>query len=202
MTIQPMVLTAPLGKKHSNGIFTNETLLWIITNPVLLTLFFIVFNAPVVHQRACHTTRSSKILEMMHHHPTPEEGLVDEGDQDECNDNLLMNYIENKKWKNKWLYIFWGNLLLSIKYLLYNFLFCYLLMHEPCMLFSIHVPYFFHLPLIIVFLLVMHDCIWGIESDAWGEGSNEFPPSRGCLCLVENKLLLKPRESHSLGIPL
>jgi hypothetical protein len=34
-----------------------------------------------------------------------------------------------------------------------------------------HVPYFFHLPLILVFLLVMHDWVWGIESDVRGGGA-------------------------------
>jgi hypothetical protein len=61
-----------------------------------------------------------------------------------------------------------------------------------------HVLYFFYLPLIILLLLVMHDRVWGIESDAGGGGrSNELPPSRGWSFLVKTKLLLKPRGAHS-----
>jgi hypothetical protein len=41
------------------------------------------------------------MLEMMHSHPTLEEGPIVEGDQDECDDDLLVNYIKNKKQKNK-----------------------------------------------------------------------------------------------------
>jgi hypothetical protein len=61
-----------------------------------------------------------------------------------------------------------------------------------------HVPYFFHLPLILFLILVMHDWVWGIESDVKGqEGPNELPPSRGWSCLVENKLFSKSRGDHS-----
>jgi hypothetical protein len=58
-------------------------------------------DAPVVHQCVCHTTRSSTMLEMMHHHLALEWGPIAQGDQDECNDDLLMNYIKNKKQKKK-----------------------------------------------------------------------------------------------------
>ena len=37
-------------------------------------------------------------------------------------------------------------------------------------MFCMHVPSQFHLPLILVFLLVMHDWVWGIESDVRGWG--------------------------------
>jgi hypothetical protein len=67
-------------------------------------------------------------------------------------------------------------------------------------MFYMNVPYFFHLPLIIIFLLVMHDWVWGIESYARG-GGNKLPPSHGWSCLVEKKLFSKPRGSHSRGIP-
>jgi hypothetical protein len=70
-------------------------------------------------------------------------------------------------------------------------------MHEPY-IFCMHVLYFFHLPLILVFLLVMHYWVWGIESDArHGDRKNELPPSRGWPYLVENKLILKPRGARS-----
>jgi hypothetical protein len=105
MKIQSMVSTNPPGKKHSNDICTNETLPQIITNHVLLTLFVIVVDALVVHQHAHRDTISSTMLEMKHHHLAPEEGPIVEGDHDECYDDLLMNYIKNKKQKNKCLYM-------------------------------------------------------------------------------------------------
>jgi hypothetical protein len=112
-TIQPMVSTTPPGKKYSNDIRTNETLLQIITNHVLLTLYVIVVDAPIVHQRPRPTTRSSTMLEMTHRLPTAEHGPIDEGlDQVECDDHLLMNFIKNKKQKNKSLYIFSRQILL------------------------------------------------------------------------------------------
>jgi len=67
-------------------------------------------------------------------------------------------------------------------------------------MFCMHVPFFFILPLILVFLLVMHDWIWVIESDArggGGEGPNELPPSHGWSYLVEKRLFLKLRGAHS-----
>ena len=55
-----------------------------------------------MHQRAHRDTISSTMLEMKHHHLAPEEGpIVEVQYQDECDDDLLMNYIKNKKWKNK-----------------------------------------------------------------------------------------------------
>jgi hypothetical protein len=65
-------------------------------------LFVIVVDAPVVHQHPHPATRSSTMLEMTHHLPAPEEGPIVEGqDQDECDDDLLMNFIKKKKQKNK-----------------------------------------------------------------------------------------------------
>jgi hypothetical protein len=68
-------------------------------------------------------------------------------------------------------------------------------------MFCMHVPSFFHLPLILVLILVMHDWVWGIESDVrggrGGGGPNKLPPSHGWSCLVENKLFSKPRGAHS-----
>jgi len=60
-----------------------------------------------------------------------------------------------------------------------------------------HVPYGFHLPLIIFVLLVMHDWVWGIETDVRGERLNELPLSRGWSYLVENKLFSKLGGYHS-----
>ena len=48
-TIQPMVSTTPPGKKMSHAICINERLIWtIIINHVLLTLFVVIVDAPVV----------------------------------------------------------------------------------------------------------------------------------------------------------
>jgi hypothetical protein len=55
-----------------------------------------------VHQCPCPATRSSTMLEMTHHLPVVEHGPIVEGrDQDECDDDLLMNFIKKKKQKKK-----------------------------------------------------------------------------------------------------
>jgi hypothetical protein len=41
------------------------------------------------------------MLEMMHRYPSVEEGPIAKGDQDKCNNDLLMIYIKNKKHKKK-----------------------------------------------------------------------------------------------------
>jgi hypothetical protein len=65
-------------------------------------IFVIVVDAPIVHRRPPHTTRSSTILEMTHRLPTVEHGPIYEvRDQDECDDDLLMNLIKKKKQKTK-----------------------------------------------------------------------------------------------------
>jgi hypothetical protein len=74
--------------------------------------FVIVVDTPIVHQHAHCSTRSSTMFEMTHSHAAPKRGPTTEGDQDECTDDLLKNCMKNKKQKNKWLYIFWGQNLL------------------------------------------------------------------------------------------
>ena len=100
-TIKTMVSTNPPGEKHSNDIRTNETLLWVITNHVLLTLFVIVVDAPpIVHQRSCPSTRSIIMLEMTHHLPTTENYPIVEGqDRHELDGNTLISFIKKKKQK-------------------------------------------------------------------------------------------------------
>jgi hypothetical protein len=55
--------------------------------------------------------------------------------------------------------------------------------------------------MITMFLLfVLYFIYWvlrNLEQCEGGEGPYDLPPSRGCPCLVENKLLAKPREVHS-----
>jgi hypothetical protein len=65
-------------------------------------LFVIVVDAPIVHQCPRPATRSSTNLEMTHYHSATEQGPIVEGqDQEECDDDLLMNFIKKKKQKNK-----------------------------------------------------------------------------------------------------
>jgi hypothetical protein len=69
-----------------------------------LTLFFIVVDVPpvLVHQRPCHATRSSRMLEMTYHVQTTEHDPIDEGhDRDTHDDDTLIIFIKKKKQKNK-----------------------------------------------------------------------------------------------------
>jgi hypothetical protein len=54
-----------------------------------------------VHQCPCHATRGSTMFDIMHHHQTPEEGPIVEGGHDECDYDLLMNYIKIRNKKKK-----------------------------------------------------------------------------------------------------
>ena len=61
-------------------------------------LFVIVVDAPVVHQCPHHATRSSIMLEMTNLFPIEEEGPLDEvWDQEECDENLLVNFIKKEE---------------------------------------------------------------------------------------------------------
>jgi hypothetical protein len=59
-----------------------------------------------------------------------------------------------------------------------------------------HVPSLFNLPLIHIFLLVMHDWVWGIETNVRG-GNKQDSTFTWLVMLVENKVFSKPRGSHS-----
>jgi hypothetical protein len=66
-------------------------------------LFVVVVDALVVHQRPllCCTTRSSTMVDMMMHIHGAwiEEGPTTEGDEDQCTNDLLKNFMKSKKHK-------------------------------------------------------------------------------------------------------
>jgi hypothetical protein len=45
-------------------------------------------------------------------------------------------------------------------------------------MFYMHVPSFFHFPFVLFLILVMHDWVWGIESDARGGGAKQYSTFR------------------------
>jgi hypothetical protein len=73
-------------------------------NHVLIMLYVFVVDVHVVQHRPLvhHTTRSSTMVEMTHSHGAQlEEAPTDEGDEDQCTDDLLNTFMKNKKHKLK-----------------------------------------------------------------------------------------------------